>query len=311
MTNRLPRVAIIVLCYNGIELTLACLASLRHLTYANAEIVVVDNASHDGTPEKVRAHFPAVTVLETGANLGYAEGNNVGMRYALAHGADYALLLNNDTEVAPDFLSVLINVAETEPQIGVVGPTIYYTAAPQRIWSAGGAINWRKGVSHMVNLNEEDSGQLGAQPRAMDFVTGCALLIKASVIQQVGLLDARFFAYYEETEWCVRVSRAGYKILHVPAAHIWHNLSLAAREASPHVYYYMTRNRLLFLHLTRASWRAWFNTLVLDYARTWLSWRLRPKWQRNRGLQRQLMRQAVWDYWRGRLGRMDIASGQR
>ena len=101
-----PRVLVIVLCHNGVELTLACLESLRRVEYERADVLIVDNASTDGTPEAVRTRFPEVTVVEAGANLGFAAGNNVGLRYALDHGYDYALLLNNDTEVAPDFLQV-------------------------------------------------------------------------------------------------------------------------------------------------------------------------------------------------------------
>src|SRR5262245_28699969 len=122
-----PRVALIILCYNGLEDTLACLHSLERLEYSRdrLEVVIIDNASSDGTPDTIRREFPGVTLIETGANLGYAAGNNVGLRYAVEQDFDYVLLLNNDTEVAPNFLTLLIAAAETDPHIGVVGPTIY------------------------------------------------------------------------------------------------------------------------------------------------------------------------------------------
>jgi GT2 family glycosyltransferase len=301
-----PRVAMIVLNWNGRDDTVACLRSLRSLDYPNYEVVMVDNGSIDGSVEAVKASFPNVAILETGENLGFAEGNNVGLRHALAHGADYALLLNNDTEVAHDFISLLVDAIEGIPQAGVAGPTIYYFDRPTTIWSAGGTIDWSRGRTRMVGLDEVDRGQFGESPRPVDFVTGCALLIKMPVVEQVGLLDPRFFTYYEENEWCLRIARAGFKILHVPQAKVWHKISPVAREASPQVHYYMTRNRLLFLRLSRAGVVPWLYTLLLDYGRTLISWTLKPKW-RNKALQRQAVLQALLDYGRGRFGRVEVA----
>lgn len=303
-----PRVAIIVLNWNGLADTLACLRSLAGLDYPNYEVVVVDNGSTDGSVEAVRADFN-VTILETGENLGFAEGNNVGLRHALAHGADYALLLNNDTEVAPDFVSALVDAIEATPQAGVAGPTIYYFDRPTTIWTAGGAIDWRRGDSYMMGLNEVDEGQCAAV-RQVDFVSGCALLARREVIEKVGLLDPRFFMYYEETEWCVRTGRAGYKILHVPRSHIWHKIAPAQQAASPRIHYYMTRNRLLFLKATGAGLRPWLHTLLTDYLRTLLSWTLRPRW-RAKHPHRRMMIRAIGDAFRGRWGQQPTAQGNR
>jgi GT2 family glycosyltransferase len=258
---------------------LSCLASLSRLDYPVYDIVVVDNGSSDNSAAAIRADYPHLTLIETGENLGYVGGNNVGLQQAQSMGATYALLLNNDTEVSPDFLTLLVETAERELLAAIVGPTIYYFDRPEVIWSAGGVIDWRQGQTSMLGLDEVERGQFGQLPRPVDFVTGCALLIKMSVVAQVGLLDPRFFAYYEETEWCVRVSRAGFKILHVPLAKIWHKISPIAREASPQVHYYMSRNRLLFLQLSRAVTVAWLNTLLFDYGRTLLSWSLKPQWR--------------------------------
>ncbi len=300
-----PTVTIILVNWNGLRDTLACLASLRQVDYAPYQVVVVDNGSADDAVAQIRAHYPEVTLIEAGENLGFVGGNNLALRHPLALAADYALLLNNDTEVKPDFLRLLVDVAESDPHIGLVGPTIYYFEQPNTIWSAGGTIDWHTGLTSMVNLNEADTGQLGTAPRPMDFVTGCALLIKRSAMDKVGLLDPRFFAYYEEAEWCVRVGRAGYRILHVPQAKVWHKISIVARAASPQVHYYMVRNRLLFLQLSRAGATAWFNTLVLEYARTLLSWTIKPQW-RHKAPQRQAMLQAIADYFRGRFGKVEV-----
>jgi GT2 family glycosyltransferase len=302
----MPRVAIILLNWNGKDQTLDCLASLHQLTYPSFRVVLVDNASGDGSIQAVRSSFPDVELIENRENLGFAQGNNVGMECALRD-ADYILLLNNDTVVAPSFLGFMIDAAEADPQIGMLGPTIYYYDHPQTIWSAGGAIDWKHGSTRMLHLNEEDGGQLGSQPQPVDFVTGCALLVKAAVIRQVGLLDPRFFAYYEETEWCVRTARAGFRILYVPQAAIWHKISAQARETSPLVQYYMTRNRLLFLKCAGAGTGPILRTLICDYGRTMLSWSVRPRW-RSRRPYRKIVWRAINDYLNNRFGQADLST---
>lgn len=301
-----PRVAIIVLNWNGLVDTLECLESLAGLDYPSFEVVVVDNGSTDGAVEAVRTCFPQVTLIENGENLGFTGGNNVGLRHALLQEADYVLLLNNDTEVAPDFLRCLVEAMEADPRVGIAGPTVCYYERPDLIWSAGGAIDWRRGRTWMVGLNTADAGQFGDLPRPVDFVTGCAMLVKREVVERVGLLDERFFAYYEEAEWCVRAQRAGFSIIHVPQAKVWHKIPLDARDTSPSVHYYMTRNRLLFFKATGAGWHAWLHTLLAEYLRTLVSWTLRPKW-RGREAQREAMVQALSDAWRGRWGQQSLS----
>ncbi len=297
-----PRVLILILCYNGVADTLACLESLQRVEYPSFDILALDNASSDGTPEAVRARFPQVTVIENGANLGFAAGNNVGLRYALRHGYDYALLLNNDTEVAPDFLTRLVEVAESDPTVGAVGPTITYYERPDLIWSAGGMIDWKRGVA-VMRTNEVDIGQY-REPAEVDFVTGCALLVKRAALERAGLLDERFFMYFEETEWCVRIRRAGFRILHVPQSRVLHKIPLNARFDKEYLAYYMTRNRLLFLRATGAPLRTWLDVLFRQDLRTYLSLVLRPKWRNRSG--RTGMRRAWIDFWCGRFGRWEM-----
>jgi GT2 family glycosyltransferase len=296
-----PSVLIVVVCFNRVADTLACLASLANLIYARYEVLVIDNASSDGTVEQVRARFPEHVVLETGANLGYAGGNNLGLRRAIAQGYDYALLLNNDAEVAAGSLEALIAAAEGDPSVGLAGPTIYYADRPSTIWSAGGIIQWHQGKTAMRGLDEIDNGQY-ARPAEVDFLSGCALLVKRAAVERVGLLDERFFLYYEDTEWCVRLRRAGFRVVQVPAARLIHRIPLDARDTQPYVTYYMTRNRLLFLQLVGAKPRTWLHAALLQDLRTYLSWKLRPKW-RARNVQRRAMRDGWRDFARQRFGR--------
>jgi len=319
----MPGVTIVVLNWNGLTDTLACLESLSHLDYPSYEVVVVDNGSSDGSAAQIRSRFlregSLVTLIENDENMGFTGGNNIGLRRALEGGrgalsdestarrlldepAAYALLLNNDTEVAPDFLRLLVEAAEADPSVGVAGPTIYYYDRPRVIWSIGGEIDQRRGRTRMSGLDMRDDGQFGQEVQDVDFVTGCAMLVRREAMENVGLLDERFFAYYEEAEWCVRMRQAGWRVVHVPRAHVWHKISPSARADSPLVHYYMTRNRLLFLRVTGAGGRAWLHTLLGEYLRTLVSWSVRPKW-RGKRLQRKMMVRAIGDALRGDWGR--------
>jgi GT2 family glycosyltransferase len=302
---KVPQVTIIVLNWNGLNDTLDCLESLDQLDYQNYKVVVVDNGSVDGSVPVIRERFPAVTIIENDENLGYAGGNNVGLRYAVTQGADYALLLNNDTVVDPAFLRILVDAAEAEPTVGIAGPTICYHERPDVIWSAGGSIDWQRGSTRMVGLDEQDMGQFGKKPREVDFVTGCALLARMRTVEESGELDERFFMYYEETEWCVRITRAGYRIIHVPQAKIWHKISPDAQADSSLIHYYMTRNRLLFLKAIGAGWWIWGYVLFAEYLRTLSSWTLRSKW-RGKKPQRKAMLRAIGDALRGRWGKLPV-----
>lgn len=296
-----PTVTIIVLSWNRCAQLLDCLASLARLDYPARRVLVVDNGSRDGAPDAVRTRYPDTALIANDRNLGFTGGNNLGLAEACRAGSDYAWLLNDDAEVAPDTLRLLVDAAEAEPRAAIVGPTVYFADRRDVVWSAGGAIDWQRGSTRMLGIGERDSGQFGAAPRPVDFVTGCGLLVRLSAVAELGALDERFFAYYEETEWCVRVARAGRLVLHVPQAHMWHALTPTGRAASPLVHYYMTRNRLLFLEATGAGWRAWAHTLLLDYARTLMNWTLRPS-RRPHAVQRDVMLRAIADYLAGRRG---------
>lgn len=243
-----PFVAVIILTWNQRDLTLDCLASLVEMDYPveKLQIIVVDNGSGDDTAATVRQRFPHAVMLENGDNLGFAEGNNVGIRRALAGPAEYIMLLNNDTIVDRQMFSELIEAMDQHPGVGIVGPKMLYFDPPDLIWCAGNRIDWRMGGSIRLQAEEPDSAA-NQSPCEVDFITACGILLRRQVIEQIGLLDQRFFIYYEETDWCVRANHAGWKILYVPAARLWHKVSATMGTTSPATDYYMNRNVLLFL----------------------------------------------------------------
>lgn len=220
-----PSVAIIILTWNGKELTLDCLDSLSRLTYENAAVYVVDNASTDGTAEAVRERFgDAVTILRNDSNLGFSRGNNAGMKAALEDGHDLILLLNNDTVVDPECVSRLVDALERSPASGIVGPKIYYYTPPDRIWFAGGEVFLWRGVARHTGIRAKDTGQYDSE-REVDYITGCALMVRRTVIERIGMLDHSYRAYFEDTDFCMRARRAGFAIRYVPGAVVWHKIS--------------------------------------------------------------------------------------
>ncbi len=221
----MPRVAIVVLTWNGRNLTMECLASLASLEYANAEVIVVDNGSSDGTADAVRAAYgDRVTIIENAANLGFAGGNNVGIRRALEKGADCVLLLNNDTVVDPALVGRLVDAITASEHIGIVGPKIYYASPPDRIWFAGGEVFLWRGVSRHIGIREKDTGQCDAV-RDVDYITGCALMADRGVFEAIGYLDTSYTAYYEDVDFCMRARRAGFRVVYAPTGKVWHKIS--------------------------------------------------------------------------------------
>ena len=235
-----PLVYLIVLTWNGKEDTLECLKSLRQLTYKNARILVVDNASIDGTVDAVRHDFPNVGLIVNESNLRFAGGSNVGMKHALENGAGYVLLLNNDTIVDHEFLTHLVQLAESDKNAGMIGPKIYYYSDPKRLWFAGGKIEWWKGWISHVGIRESERGQYDAV-KEVDYLTGCCLLVKREVIERIGMLDEAYYIYGEDVDWCLQAAQAGYKIFYVPSAVIWHKVSMST---GGHLSWYKNWNKL-------------------------------------------------------------------
>jgi GT2 family glycosyltransferase len=220
-----PSIAVIVLTWNGRDLTLDCLRSLASITTPGVRTLVVDNASTDGTVEAIFArHGDRVTILRNAANLGFAAGNNAGIHRALEDGAAYILLLNNDTLVAPDFLAELLRPMQGDPTVGITAPKIFYAEPRNQIWFAGGEISLWRGTARHIGIRETDRGQHD-RPREIDYATGCALFARREVFERVGDLDPTYRAYFEDADFCLRARAAGFRIRYVPTAKVWHRIS--------------------------------------------------------------------------------------
>lgn len=228
---------------------MACLASLRAAEHGpyRVRLLVVDNASREDPRPAIAAAFPEVAVARLRHNGGFTGGCNEGMGLALAAGADYIVLLNNDTFVERGFLPPLIALLERRPEVGAVGPLICYAAAPDRIWFAGATFQLATGRSPHWRQGELVKGA-PAQPFNTAFVSGCCIVLRAGDLRRHGLFAEGYFAYYEDVELCLRLGRAGLGAVCVPASRIWHKVGASAApqgRPGPLGYYFGIRNRML------------------------------------------------------------------
>jgi GT2 family glycosyltransferase len=244
-------IAVVIVNWNGRSLLDSCLGSIVAQTPPPELIFLVDNGSTDGSAEHVRTAWPMVTVLETGTNLGFAGGNNVGIRAALAAGADAVLLLNNDAQLLPGALEALLSSLEQGgPRVSAAAPKILYRSAPEVIWAAGGRFDWWRGVAVDRGLNERDAGQYD-RAEEVQSATACCLLVGRRAFQEIGLLDEAYFMYFEDADFSARLGRAGLTISYQPRARVLHDVFGSSGGApdrpSRLALYYSTRNRSLFI----------------------------------------------------------------
>ena len=253
------KIGIIILHYKGKNLTINCLTSLEGLKNSNISLIkiLVDNNSPEPI-EGLEKKFKDIVILKNSQNLGFAEGNNVGIRYALKNGARWVLILNNDTRVAPDLLIQLIKKSSLINQSGILGPKIYFAPGfeyhknhykpAQRgkvFWYAGGIIDWHNVYCSHRGVDEVDEGQYD-RVEETDFVSGCAMLVKKEVFEKIGLFDPRYFLYLEDVDFCQRAKKAGFKIVYVPDGKVWHYNASSSQVGGALHDYFITRNRLLF-----------------------------------------------------------------
>lgn len=237
------KVYIIILNWNGFEDTAECLKSIMELDYDNYKVILVDNGSVDGSVEKFNISSPNIKLIKNKNNVGFASANNQGIKYAMEGGADYIWLLNNDTVVPRDVLTKLV-AAFSSPQTGLASPLIYYYDSPEIIQFCGSVIDWEnKKIKHIENLEE----LAGIDIEENLSLWGTALLIQRKVIDEVGYLSEKYFAYHEDEEYCLRVARAGYRSVVVPDARIFHKNSRSTGSNDAPMQVFLRSRNLFFL----------------------------------------------------------------
>lgn len=259
---RNKKISIIILNWNGLKDTAECLESVIRSDYINYEIIVVDNGSTDGSVTILKEKYPFVTIIENKENIGFVGGCNIGIKAALEkNGVDYVWLLNNDTIIEPNTLSELVVIGESNPAIGLLSPIIYYYSNPSTLQYCGAYFDWE---NHTIK-NIKDVDGIDAVNERDVHLWGTALLIKKCVIDSIGLLNEKYFAYFEDTEYSLRAIRAGFVNRIIPSAKIFHKAHYYDQDGEKtlptHFFYYITRNGYLF-------WNAHFNgTRKIPYLR--------------------------------------------
>jgi GT2 family glycosyltransferase len=241
-----PGLSIVIVNWNLKDDTLACIDSVFAAGAAPKQVILVDNASEDGSKEAIRARFdPALDILEMETNLGFAGGNNAGIRRALAGKAEWILLLNNDTVIASNMLATLEKATQDFPEYGILAPLIFYYDAPETIWYLGHRL--LRGTLITRPIWHEKAIQIGLAPLIeVDFLVGCGVMIRRDVLEHIGLLDETLFMYAEETDFFWRARLAGYRMACVTAAHMWHKVSLSANRDKAKTRYFRVRNQVWF-----------------------------------------------------------------
>ncbi|PIP32177.1 glycosyl transferase [Candidatus Gottesmanbacteria bacterium CG11_big_fil_rev_8_21_14_0_20_37_11] len=300
------KTAVIIIHFKNISDTFDCLDSLSKCNYDKEQLmkIVVLNSSVDSViKEKLQKKYSGVIVLNNNNNLGFSGGNNVGIQKALQNGCKYLILLNNDTIVDSHLLKDMILMAESANKIGLISPKIYFAHGFEYhknrykddergkiIWYAGGQIDWNNIYVRHRGVDEFDFGQYDKAVQT-DFATGCCMLISRDLIEHIGLLDEKYFLYYEDVDYSIRAIKAGFKIYYLPKAHIWHkNASSSGKPGSKLHIYYQERNRLYF-GFKYASIKT-KKSLIFDS--------LRILFKGN------VYRDAIVDYYSGRMGYKNI-----
>ncbi len=263
MQRRRNRVCVILLNWNGKKDTLECLESLAKVHYEPFQVIVVDNASSDGSVEAIRSKYPDLVILETLENLGFAGGNNVGIRWALEKNFSWIFLLNNDTVVQGDVLEAFLKAAK-EKDARLLGAKIYSYHDRKKIDHLGGL--WRPKYAEFGSpaKGKKDSDGDFVTMQKVDYVSGCALFVHRSVFETIGLLEPKFFLYWEETDFCFRAKRAGFAVWTAPNAHVYHKVSTSFTGGKPHMHYFWWRSRLLWIerNCTREEKKALYRKVI-------------------------------------------------
>lgn len=324
---KLPKVAIVIVNWNGWRVTLECLDSLLGITYPTFEVIVVDNGSTDDSVKFIRKwakeriptvfeSFPnnefseileedanlsfedrferRLVIIQAPENLGFSTGNNIGIKRALQSGSDYILLLNNDTVVSKEFLTRLIQHAQIDEKVGILGGKVYYANQKNKLWYAGGTLQRIRPGGRPYGKDEIDRGQYN-KVKKVTFVTGAAMLVKSKVFKDIGLLDERFFFGMEDYDFSRRAIRKGYSLLYVPKAIIWHKVGSTRKKIGTSDIYRGYKTSIIYMkkHLPPLVWVFWlffYSVYLLT-----LSLFLTPNWGINKRSYRKAIMKAIKD----------------
>lgn len=254
-------VSVVILHYHGRFDTISCFRSLLRAEQDNfrLKIIVVDNASEDNLFKTVREKFPRAYFIVNKENLGFAGGNNMGIKKALFLGADYVFILNNDTLIHEYTISWLIKFMEDNRSCGILSPKIYFAKGYEFhkdryqkkqlgkvIWYAGGIIDWQNVIGRHRGVDQVDEGQFNFKGET-DFASGCAMMVRREVFETIGMFDERYFLYYEDLDFAMRAKRKGFAVFFYPKSFLWHKNAQSAHGVGSQLQdYYISRNRLLF-----------------------------------------------------------------
>jgi len=250
------KLAIVIINWNSFDLTSDTLVSLSSTSYKNYDIIVVDNFSTDNSAAQLEKDFPSIILLKSDENKGFTGGNNLGFDYAINEGYEYVMMLNNDVAVEPDFLEPLVVKLDMDEKIGGVQPLIYFYHDRELIWNAGSRYNAIFGIPYILGYYRKDKGQLQRKKqKSIDWITGCAFMIRTEVLKKVGVLKQDFFIYYEDVDLSFRIKEAGYALAYEASSVVYHKTGMSHKSKeklkegylNPKVHYLNARNRLFVL----------------------------------------------------------------
>ncbi len=232
-------ILVVIVNYHSQPLVCACLDQLKGLRRQDLAYFVVDNSERPDI-DSIRSRHPDARLHRPGVNLGFAGGCNLGLRYAVETKCDYALLLNPDVAIDDDFIAPLVEALEGQPAAGMAGPLIFEDAAARRLWQGVGRIAWcLGGPVHRGRKPPQER-----RPMEVPFLSGCAMMVRVEALERTGLMDESYFLYFEDTDFCLRLIRCGWKVLLVPRSHLLHAQSSTIGRNSPLQVYCLSRNRI-------------------------------------------------------------------
>jgi hypothetical protein len=288
-----PKVSIIILNWNGLKDTIECLESLKKITYPNYEVIVVDNGSEGNDADVLEERYgDYIRLIRNKENLGFAGGNNVAMRMVRDRGIEYILILNNDVIVEKNFLEPLVESMLKDENIGIIGPANYDYYHPSKILSLGRKINYWKGSAIEVITSGEQ--------KELDSLIGCCLLIKRGVIDKIGYFYEPYFLNFEETDFCLKAKKAGFKIMCEKKSKIWHKVGGVLNRTPILTNYYYYRNKLLFIK-RNASFCIKYPFYF--YYSLYLIYKIIEKLIKKEKLVAFAIRSALIDFWLGNFGK--------